>query len=139
MKKLSVWFKVFLVTILLASPTSLAVFVKERIRKNYIIDQTEAYYKSLQNNLYNFKQAQEALISEQIRKNKQDMDSAKMTYEYLLSQQAAIVKENSQYVQVGQATNTQSLASSNTGSSSTSSTKKTATSKPKTTTRTKTS
>ena len=138
MRKLAIWFKVFLITILLAAPASLAVLFKERVRKNQIIDREKSYYESLQTNLYDFKRSQEALLSDQIRKNKQDMESAKMTYDYLLSQQAAIVKDNSQLVQVGQATNTTSLASSNTGTSSSTSTK-TTTSKPKTTTKTKSS
>jgi hypothetical protein len=136
MKKLLIWFKIFLITAILAAPVSYAVLFKERIRKNTIIDKEEVYFLGIQSDLTKFKSSQEQLIEQQKQKNKQDMESAKLSYDSLLAQQAALIKQNSQYVQSGQTTNT--TVSSNTGTTSKPKTT-TTTSKPKTTTKTKTS
>ena len=139
MKKSNLWFKIFLTTLALTAPISFAVLIKERIRKNVIIDQDFAYYNALQTDLANFQKAQVVFMAEQVQKNKQGLESAKITYDYLLRQQDAIVKDHSQYIQLGQATNTQdsTLTASNTGSASSKST--TTISKPVTTRTTKTS
>ena len=123
MKKNLIWFRILLITLLLTAPVSYAVLFKERIRKNTLIDRQEAYYLSLQTDLFNFRQSQDKLISEQTSKNIKAMADAKTTYEYLLSQQEKLISANSTYVQVSQP--------------STPST--TTVSKPKTTTKTKTS
>jgi len=123
MKKLLLWFKIFLITAIIAAPTSYAVLFKERIRKNTLIDKDKTYYLSIQTDLFNFRQSQDKLISEQTSKNIKAMADAKTTYEYLLSQQEKLISANSTYVQVSQP--------------STPST--TTVSKPKTTTKTKTS
>jgi hypothetical protein len=140
MKNITIWFKVFLTTILISAPVSYSVLIKERIKKNAVIDQDIAYYNEVQTNLSNFQKAQVALMAERSLKNKQNMENTKIAYEDLLKQQAAIVKDHSQYVPVTQtesAQNSTSTPSSSTSSSSKSTT--TTSSTPKVTRTTKTS
>jgi hypothetical protein len=145
MKKLTIWFKIFLITSALTVPVTYAVLMKERIKKNVVIDSEITYYKELQKNLATFKKEQEALIAEQSQKNKQDIENAKATFNSLAAQQSTLVRAHSQYIALGQPAGTQttSSTSSKTSSSSSSSSSKTTTtktvSKPKTTTTTKTS
>lgn len=99
MKRLSIWFKVFLVTVITLLPATSAVLLKEREKKENTLISDLSYYNSLQKDLSNFKTSQDAYKSDQSAKNLQEMQKAQETYTSLLAQQPDLIKSNSTYVQ----------------------------------------
>lgn len=138
MKKLRYVIAVILITVLLFIPVSLSILSAERDKKlAHAQDELEAF-KQWERDSEEYRQKQLAYIKQTVEENKKNMEAAKLSYEYLLNQQASILAEHQKQVPTTQTQPVQTVTvKKSTSGSSSSSTK--APSKPTSTRSTKAS